>query len=242
MHAYHQVFLIVGVVDAIALILSVYIVYVLLKLNKLLGTKSLLLVFAGYLVFSLGLSLSIASSMLVFFYGPSEPRGPPELIVGARRGLFLGEGLAFRVGFTAWNIIGYSSIVYAVSYLLVLAGLLISRYKVVETNQDNLGVSTRAPLVAISIPTVLGAAQPVIHASYLLLAGDGLSLILLIGIVFLHCGYLRGRLGYLLLLASHAFRLLAVFSVNPWILVIAELVRPLGLILIATALAEASRK
>ncbi len=243
MHTYHQVFLMVGVIDVVALVLTIYIVYVLLKLNRLVGSKGLLLVLAGYLVFSLGLGLSIASSILVFFYGSSGHHDPPEPIIRAHRGLFSGEDLAFRVGFIAWSIIGYSSIVYAASYLLILVGLLASRYRVKETNPNTSGENNYALLVAVSAPvTVLGVARPILHASYLLLVGDGFSIILLVSIILLHCGYLRGLLGYILLLVSHIFRLLAVFLASPWTLIVAELVRPLGLILIATALAGASRK
>ncbi len=245
MHAYHQMFILVGLIDAVVLVLTAYIVYVLMKLNRLVGTKGLLLVLIGYFVFSLGLSLSIASSMLVVFYGPNEPRGPPGLVIGTRRGLFLGEELALRVGFAAWSIIGYSSIVYAVSYALVLAGLITSRYSmggIDVTNRDTSDYK-RLFLATTFVPnSILGAAQPLLSASYLLLTGDGVSIALLAGIVFFHSGYLRGRLGYLLLLVSHALRLLAVFSTSPWVLIVAEIVRPLGLILIATALAGASKK
>ncbi len=243
MHAYHQVFVAVGVIDAIALALTLYIVYVLLKLNKLLGMRSLMLVFVGYMVFSIGLGLSIASSMLVIFYGPSQPRGHPTLVLGAYgRGPLPGEELALRIGFTAWNILGYSSIVYAISYLLVLSGLILSRYKALGY-KDVEEKSSRTSILATMTPiTVLEAAQPIVQSSYLLIIGDSISLIALASIVLFHCGYLRGRLGYLLLLASHAIRLLAVIATSPWILVAAELVRPFGLILIATALVGASRK
>ena len=221
--------------------IALYIVYKIYRIYRLLKDKYLLLIVLGFLVLAIGSLVSMLSSTYVLVeerdsqglylehmsnytdhmpmhdhekhpMTPMYPYGPMH------HPWIHGEKSP------SWKIISFSSPLYPLAYLLILLGI------VGEFIEEK---SLGAYYIFLSTGSIL------------VLGSDILSLIILTVILVLSIEkrtFTIGCIGYILFLASHLLRAIAVIMGSPGVFLFGEILRPMGLVAIAVGVSVHGRE
>ena len=232
-------YIVIAVLNTVSMAIALYIALKLWRIGTIIKDTALETVSIGYFVLAIGLMLSSIAAMLALAY-PIHPGiyGHSHYFKStSMHGMFHEPPpwCGYKTGLS-WSAILITSIVYPIAYLVILLGL---RREHIPTSASQAGGATEgAGFGAGSSYTYLFTLFPVLRPVTLLgIVSDVLSVVILFVIVLSpFIASKETRIGYLLLLVSHVFRLVSVITVQPYIFLLGELIRPLGLLAIGLTL------
>ncbi|MCD6487900.1 MAG: hypothetical protein J7K21_01570 [Desulfurococcales archaeon] len=211
--------------NIVSFIVALYISMRVYRVYRLIGDQYLLIVSLGFLVLALGSVLTVITSFYALFvetgstvFFNSSHGGSQTPLHTPPHGMHDMHGRGWHPwihGSSSFSgmLISYSSPLYTIAYMLILAGLL---------GETRAWSSREVAIIPI--------------ATMVMLVSDLFSIGILT-VITIHCmvgkRFTVGSLGYLLFLLAHIIRIMGTLVFSPTLFVLGELLRPLGLVVIA---------
>lgn len=225
-------YILIALLNIVSFAIALYIAYKTWRISRIIKDSALEIVALGFIVLSIGLILSFIAATLSAINISYPSSTPCPHLYGEKHsyskwGYHEPPPWSGYRSYWSWSTIMFSGIVYPIAYLLIFVGLR-KEYLSITGIEEEWGTKKGFVSTVLFSPIYLYG-----------LVGEASSITLLFFIIYY---VLKSNssswLGYFALMISHVLRLVAILSDNPWIFLIGEIARPLGLIIIMLGLVK----
>ncbi len=225
-------YVLIALLNIASFVIAVYIAYKTWRVSRIIKDSALELVSLGYIILSIGLILSFTAATLsaINLLSSTTTIPCPHYHEGwhtySKWGYHEPPPWSGYRSYWSWSTIMFTGIVYPIAYLLIFIGLR-KEYLSVTSIEQVPGKEEGVASVLLSPIYLYG------------LIGESASIALLfLTIYYVLKSDSSSWIGYFALMISHVLRLVAILSDNPWIFLLGEIARPLGLIIIMLGLVK----